>query len=102
MTADALEAAYAAPAAHIGPTSPREELKAAARTLLARDTWEAGELAMWLADTATIHQPDETGRTCWRDGDPWPCHDVHRAQQVAFAVGYETPDRTRAPEEPTR
>ncbi|MBT3100260.1 hypothetical protein KMB28_28265 [Streptomyces sp. CBG30] len=61
MTADALEAAYAAPPPTSAHHQPREELKAAARTLLARNTWEAGELAMWLADTATIHQPDETG-----------------------------------------
>ncbi|MEU1122155.1 hypothetical protein ABZ371_00845 [Streptomyces sp. NPDC005899] len=88
---DTLEADYAAPAAKIGPTSPLDELRAAANVLRARDTWESGELALWLVDTALIHGPEDNGRTCFRDGDTWPCMDVHRAQQVAFAIGYEPP-----------
>jgi hypothetical protein len=83
-----LEALYAAPAADIGPTSPRAELLAAAETLRRRGGWFEGELCMWLVDTATVHGPDDDGRHCFRDGDEWPCGDVHAAQKVALAVGY--------------
>jgi hypothetical protein len=83
-----LEALYTAPAANIGPTSPRAELFAAAETLRRRDGWLNSELCLWLADTAILHGPDETGRHCHRDGDTWPCDDVHAAQKVAFAVSY--------------
>lgn len=90
-----LEALYAAPAADIGPTSPRAELLAAAEVLRQQGGYVNGELCLWLADTAILHSPDETGRHCERDSDEWPCADVRRAQQVAFAVGYHDP-RDRA------
>lgn len=85
-----LEALYAAPAANVGPSSPRDELFAAARVLRKRDGWLSSELQTWLVDTATLHGPDETGH-CFRDQDRWPCFDVQAAQKVAFAVGYEQP-----------
>ena len=85
-----LEALYAAPSANIGPTSPRDELLAAARVLRERGDWLSGELCTWLVDTATLHGPDETGH-CFRDQDPFPCFDVQAAQKTAFAVGYEIP-----------
>jgi hypothetical protein len=84
---DFLEAAYAAPAADIGPTSPRDELHAAAKLLRQQGGFLNGELCLWFADTAIIHTPDETGRHCERDGDTWPCYDVQAAQKVAFALG---------------
>jgi hypothetical protein len=83
-----LEALYAAPAANIGPTSPRAELFAAAEALRRRHGWLNGELCLWLADTAILHGPDDDGRHCHRDGDTWPCSDVQAAQKVAFAIGY--------------
>jgi hypothetical protein len=86
-TADALEQAYVAPAADIGPTSPRVELLTAAETLRRKGGYLEGELCLWFADTAILHGPDETGHLCWRDRDPWPCHDVRAAQKVAFALG---------------
>lgn len=85
-----LEALYAAPSADIGPTSPRDELFAAARVLQKRGDWFSSELCTWLVDTATLHGPDEDG-TCFRDQDRWPCFDVQAAQKVAFAIGYEQP-----------
>lgn len=86
-TRDQLEALYAAPAADIGPTSPRAELLTAAETLRRQGGYLEGELCLWFADTAILHGPDETGHLCWRDRDPWPCHDVRAAQKVAFALG---------------
>lgn len=83
----ALEAAYAAPAADVAPSSPRDELRAAAEVLRRQDGLLNGELCLWLADTAMLHAPDETGGTCERDGDAWPCYDVQAAQKVAFALG---------------
>ncbi|MET9517459.1 hypothetical protein [Streptomyces sp. NPDC002994] len=88
---DPLEVAYAAPSAVVAPTSPRAELLAAAEVLRSQQGWLSGQLALWLADTATVHGPDDDGRTCFRDGDSWPCFDVQAAQKVAFAVGYEPP-----------
>jgi len=85
-TRDALEALYAAPAADIGPTSPRDELLTAAQILRRQDDWLNSELCTWFADVATINGPDDDGRHCHRDGDPWPCHDVHAAQKAALAV----------------
>ncbi len=82
-----LEALYAAPAADIGPTSPRAELLTAAETIRRQGGYVEGELSLWFADTATLHGPDNTGRRCWRENDPWPCHDVRAAQKVAFALG---------------
>lgn len=91
-----LEALYAAPSADIGPTSPRNELLTAAETLRRQGGYFEGELCLWFADVATLHGPDKTGRRCWRDNDPWPCHDVHAAQKVAFAlgIGYGPPEHT--------
>ena len=86
-----LRAMYGAPAANVGPTSPRSELQAAAQVLRQHGGYVEGELSLWLADTAMLHGLDETGRRCHRDGDAWPCFDVQAAQQVAFAVGYQTP-----------
>lgn len=86
-----LEALYAAPAADVGPTSPRDELLAAAQVLRRRDGYVNGQLCLWLADTAILHGPDGDGRHCYRDGDTWPCCDVQAAQKVAFAIGYEAP-----------
>jgi hypothetical protein len=86
-----LEALYAAPAADVGPSSPRDELLAAARVLRKRGDWLSSELCTWLVDTAILHRPDDDGRHCHRDGDLWPCFDVQAAQKVAFAVGYEIP-----------
>ena len=91
-TQDPLEAAYAAPCADIGPTSPRAELLAAAEVLRRQDGYLNGQLCLWLADTALLHNPDETGRNCERDSDPWPCHDVQAAQKVALAVRLTTPE----------
>jgi len=87
-----LEALYAAPSAVIGPTSPRAELLAAAEVLRRAGGWRNGELALWLADTAAIHFPDESGRHCERDSDPWPCDDIKAAQKVAFTYGYTAED----------
>jgi len=84
---DLLEAAYAAPAADIGPTSPRDQLRAAAAHLRRQDGFFNGQLCLWFVDTALLHAPDETGKKCERDGDPWPCHDVQAAQKTAFALG---------------
>ncbi len=84
-----LHAMYEAPAANVGPTSPRSELQAAAQVLRQHGGYMEGELSLWLGDTAVLHGPDETGRRCHRDGDEWPCHDVQAAQKVAFAVGYQ-------------
>jgi hypothetical protein len=84
-----LEALYAGPAANVGPTSPRDELLAAAQVLRRRGGHVNGQLGLWLADTAELHSPDGGGRRCHRDGDTWPCFDVQAAQKVAFAVGYE-------------
>ncbi|MER6092505.1 hypothetical protein [Streptomyces bluensis] len=84
---DLLEAAYAAPAADIGPTSPRAELLAAAQLLRRTDGFLNGQLSLWFLDTAELHGPDETGHHCWRDRDTWPCFDVQAAQKVAFALG---------------
>ncbi|WP_435643893.1 hypothetical protein ACR9VJ_26560 [Streptomyces sp. H49] len=86
-----LRAMYDAPPANIGPTSPRSELQAAAQVLRQHGGYMEGELSLWLADTAELHGPDETGRHCHRDGDTWPCFDVQAAQKVAFAVGYQPP-----------
>ena len=86
-----LRAMYAAPAADIGPTSPRSELRAAAQVLRRQGGYMEGELSLWLTDTADIHGPDETGQRCIRDGDLWPCFDVQAAQKVAFTVGYQIP-----------
>lgn len=88
MNATDLEALYATPPANTGPTSPRNELRAAAEVLRRQDGWLNGELCLWLADTAMLHSPDETGRVCERDGDEWPCFDVQAARKVALAVGY--------------
>lgn len=88
---DLLEALYTAPCAAIGPTSPRDELRAAARVLQQRGDWLSSELLTWLVDTAILHGPDDDGRHCHRDGDEWPCFDVRAAQKVAFAVGYGPP-----------
>lgn len=82
-----LEDLYAAPAADIGPTSPRDELFTAAATLRSREGFLEGQLSLWLLDTAELHGPDETGHYCWRDRDTWPCFDVQAAQKVAFALG---------------
>jgi hypothetical protein len=82
-----LEALYAAPAADIGPTSPRDELLTAAATLRSRDGYLEGQLSLWFLDTAELHGPDETGHYCWRDRDTWPCFDVQAARRVAFALG---------------
>jgi hypothetical protein len=86
-TTDELETAYAAPAADIGPTSPRAELLAARQTLIRQDGFLEGQLSLWFLDTADLHRPDETGRNCHRDGDSWPCFDIQAAQKVAFALG---------------
>jgi hypothetical protein len=86
-TRDRLEALYAAPAADIGPTSPRDELLTAAAALRSRDGFLEGQLSLWFLDTAELHGPDETGHHCWRDRDTWPCFDVQAAQKVAFALG---------------
>lgn len=93
MTTD-LETLYAAPAANTGPTSPRAELLAAAEALRQRDGFLNGQLCLWLADTAILHGPDETGHHCSRDGDTWPCSDVQAAQKVAFAIGYQATANT--------
>ena len=93
-THDNLEALYAAPAANIGPTSPRDELLTAAQTLRHQDGWLNSELCTWLIDTATVHGPDDDGRHCSRDGDEWPCHDVHAAQKVALVVRLTAPEPT--------
>lgn len=90
-----LEALYAAPSAAIGPTSPRAELLAAAELLCRQDGYLNGQLCLWLADTALLHTPDETGRHCERDADTWPCHDVQAAQKVALAVRLTTPETRR-------
>lgn len=84
---DLLEQAYAGPAADVGPSSPRDEIRAAAELLRRRDGFFNGQLSLWLADTAMLHGPDGGGRTCHRDGDTWPCYDVQAAQKVAFALG---------------
>lgn len=84
---DTLEAAYAAPSADIGPTSPRDQLLGAAELLRTRDGFVEGQLCLWFADIALLHGPDDDGRTCHRDGDTWPCDDVRAAQKVAFALG---------------
>lgn len=89
-----LEALYAAPPADIGPTSPRDELLAAARVLQRRDGWFAGELFTLLVDVAAIHGPDGEGH-CFRDQDQWPCLDIQAAQKVAFAIGYQIPTDSR-------
>jgi hypothetical protein len=89
-----LEALYAAPSADIGPTSPRDELLAAARVLQKRDGWLAGELFTLLVDVASMHGPDEEGY-CHRDQDRWPCFEVQAAQKVAFAGGYQIPTDSR-------
>lgn len=94
-TRDELEALYTAPSANVGPSSPRDELRAAAQVLRQRDGFLNGELGLWLTDTALLHAPDESGTQCERDGDPWPCHDVQAAQKVAFAVGYTNQEATR-------
>jgi hypothetical protein len=58
-----LEALYAAPAAKVGPTSPRQELLAAAEILRRQDGYLNGQFCLWLADTATIHGPDDASET---------------------------------------
>lgn len=93
-TRDELEVLYAAPSANIGPTSPRQELLAAAQTLRQRGGYLNGELCLWLADTALLHGPDDDGRTCHRDGDTWPCADVQAAQKAALAVRLTAPEAT--------
>lgn len=95
-TQDELEALYAAPSANVGPTSPRQELLAAAELLRRQDGYLNGQLCLWLADTALIHGPDDDGRTCFRDGDTWPCHDVQAAQKVALAVRLTAPEASDA------
>jgi hypothetical protein len=93
---DALEALYAAPSADIGPTSPRQELLAAAEILRRQGGYLNGQICLWLADTALLHGPDDDGRTCFRDGDTWPCHDVQAAQKAALAVRLTAPEDSRA------
>lgn len=93
---DPLEALYAAPSANVCPSSPRDELRAAAQVLRRNVGFLNGELCLWLADTALLHAPNETGTECERDGDPWPCHDIQAAQKVAFAIGYTEQGATRA------
>ncbi|MFF7795603.1 hypothetical protein [Streptomyces sp. NPDC007991] len=95
-TTQNLEALYAAPSADIGPTSPRAELQTAAELLRRQDGYFNGQLCLWLADTALLHAPDETGHHCERDADEWPCHDVQAAQKVALAVRLTTPETTDA------
>jgi hypothetical protein len=87
-----LEALYSAPSADIGPTSARAELLTAAETLRRKGGYFEGELCLWLADTAMLHGPDETGHHCWRDRDTWPCFDVQAAQKVALAVRLIAPE----------
>ena len=95
-TRDQLEALYAAPSAKIGPTSPRQELLSAAQLLRREDGYLNGQLCLWLANTALIHGPDDDGRTCFRDGDTWPCDDVQAAQKVALAVRLTAPEDSDA------
>jgi hypothetical protein len=95
-TQDGLEALYAAPSANVGPTSPRQELFAAAEILRRQGGYLNGQLCLWLADTALLHGPDDDGRTCHRDGDTWPCNDVKAAQKAALAVRLTAPEASRA------
>lgn len=95
-TTQHLEALYAAPSADIGPTSPRAELLTAAELLRRQNGYFTGQLCLWLADTALLHNPDETGRHCERDADTWPCHDVQAAQKVALAIRLAAPEATDA------
>lgn len=90
-TQDPLEALYTAPCADVGPSSPRDELLAAAKVLRQREGWLNGELCTWLIDTAILHGPDDDGRHCFRDADLWPCDDVQAAQKVALAVRLTAP-----------
>lgn len=78
-----LEAPYAAPAAHVPPRTPAEQIRAASLLAFATDTPAGNALGWWLRDTATSHRPDESGRQCERDGDDWPCQDVHAALKLA-------------------
>jgi hypothetical protein len=94
-TRDELEALFYAPSANIGPTSPRQELLAAADILRRAGGYLNGQLCLWLADTALIHGPDDDGRHCHRDGDTWPCHDVQAAQKAALAVRLTAPEDSR-------
>lgn len=87
-----LEALYQAPSADVGPTSPRDELHAAAKVLQRRHDWLSSNLMGWLVDTADLHRPNDDGATCYRDGDTWPCFDVQAAQKVAVAVGFIVPN----------
>lgn len=91
-TRNELEALYAAPSAKIGPTSPRQELLAAAQVIRKKDDYLNGQICLWLVDTAILHGPDDDGRTCFRDGDTWPCDDVQAAQKVALAVRLTAPE----------
>ena len=97
-----LHSMYEAPAADIGPTSPRSELQAATQVLRRHGGYMEGELSLWLATTADIHGPDKTGRRCDRDGDLWPCFDIQAAQKVAFAIGYRSPASERGEAMTTR
>lgn len=96
MNTHDLEALYNAPAADIDPTSPRDELRNAASLLRPINDWITSELALWLADTAIIHAPDEHGTNCARDDDTWPCLDIKAARKVAEAIRLTTPETPRA------
>ncbi|MFF9287548.1 hypothetical protein [Streptomyces griseosporeus] len=88
--ADALEALYAAPAATTPPRTTTEHLQAASLTAFATDTPASNALGWWLRDTATIHHPDSSGRTCARDGDEYPCLDLRAALKYAELINAGT------------
>lgn len=87
---DSLEALYAAPPAVVSPRTPVDAVRAASLIAFADDTPAGNALGWWLHDVALMHAPDETGRSCERDGDSWPCGDMrvaHKFAELANAEG---------------
>ena len=95
-----LEALYAAPSAVVQPRTPADVVRAASLIAFADDTPAGNALGWWLRDVALMHAPDETGRSCERDGDSWPCDDMRAAQKFAELVNAEGEIRLTVPPDP--
>lgn len=98
---DSLEALYAAPSAVVQPHTPADVVRAASLIAFAGDTPAGNALGWWLHDVALMHAPDETGRSCERDSDSWPCADMRTAHKFAELVNAEGEIRLTVRPEPT-
>jgi hypothetical protein len=70
------------------PRTPADHLRAASLAAFSEGGPAGSALGWWLRDTATIHVPDSSGRTCERDGDDFPCLDVRAALKYAELINH--------------